>query len=136
MPRPSNLSGGSGSPVVISQQPLEIYAATGCLKNKLCCSFEVQRWPFLMALAWEAILLDFDINTVPRNNWCLAGYQHSINQLQTSPTPPLPLKTFSLSVAHCTACPHCIQFGAPTSAVLHAVVCPHIICIMQTPTMC
>ena len=39
-----------------------------------------------------------------------------------------------MHIVHCTACSHCIQFGAETSAVfytLHAVARPCITCIMQ-----
>ena len=64
-----------------------------------------------------------------RRNWCLKGYRHFINPLQTLFTPPLPRKTCSaLYIAHCTACPHCIQFGVVTSTVfyvLHTVWCGH-----------
>ena len=65
---------------------------------------------------WEAIPLDSDINAVPepKKNWCLKGYRHFVNQLQTSPTPPSPRK----NVQH--AC--CTLYNMPS---LHKVWCGH-----------
>ena len=45
-----NPSSGSAFPIDFLLPPLEMHTATRRLKKKLCCSFEVQRWPLLTAL--------------------------------------------------------------------------------------
>ena len=83
---------------------------------------------------WEAILLDSGIDAVPepkkKKKACerLLPIHQSIS-FKHHPLRHCLAKTFSMRVAHCTACPHCIQFGAATNTVFyasHAVVRPHI----------
>ena len=79
---------------------LEMYTATGCLNKKLCCSFETLLFfrSAMMAFPdgtrdgklFRRILIFTQCSN--QKKWRLKGYQHSINPLHTSPTPPLPYK--------------------------------------------
>ena len=75
-----------------------------------------------------------------KKNWSLKDYRHPRNQLQTSPTPPLPRE----NVQHvcCTlysmAFVHTVWWGYQCSVLCFAcrsVVRPRLICIIQTSTV-
>ena len=67
---------------------------------------------------WTKIITQFP----NRKTWHVRGYCHSINQLQTSSTPPLPRK----NVQH--AC--CTLYSMPS---LHTVWCSNFACCCATP---
>ena len=91
-----------------------MYQTTWRLKEKLCCDFEAQSWPFPRALVLGSYPtgLRYECSARAEKKWRVRGYRHSINQLQTSPTPPLP----SRNVQH--AC--CTLYSIPS---LHTVWC-------------
>ena len=72
-------------------------------------------------------------STFRSKNWRVRGYRHSLISFKHHPLRHCLAKTFSMRVVLCTACPHCIQFGA-TSTVFKQL-CALASMIIQMPTV-
>ena len=80
-------------PLTFLLMPLQVYTALVTWRRNLAVPLKCKDGFSWRHWCWEAIPLDSDINAVPEpEKRRLTGYQHSINQLQASPTPPLPCK--------------------------------------------